>query len=100
MQSRFDNRLDLSPADLGNPARARRIFFQARQSKGQKPLSPQLDSWTGSSQPASNLLAGYPLRRHLNDSGPLHQTQRKTSCLRPRIQSGLLFGSQSNGFYG
>lgn len=76
VQGRLDHRTDFPFGDAWDATGTRSILFQARHSKGQKALPPQLDGWPGDGQLFCNVLARYSIGRHCNDSCPLYQAQR------------------------
>src|SRR3990172_2896344 len=73
------------------------VLFQARQPKGQKPLSPELDRGPGDFQFPGDVLIEAAIGRHLHDLCTLHQAQWEPPATGPGGQDRLLFGGQDNG---
>ena len=97
MKSRFDDGVNLSLRDFRDTTRTRGIFLQTGQAESQKTLPPELNGGSRCLDALSNLLVQYPVGRHLNDFGPLHQAQRETSSIGPRVQCFTFIGRQDNG---
>ena len=97
MKGGFHHGTNLSGRDFRESARTRGIFLQASETESQKTLSPELNRWSRSSKALGNLLVQYPVGRHLDDFGPLYQTQGKTSSVGPSTQYFTFFGRQRNG---
>lgn len=97
MKGSFNNGVNLSLRDFRESARTRGIFFQTGQAKRQKTLSPELNSGPRSFKALSDLLAQDPFGRHLDNLGPLYQTQRKASSIGPGAQRFTFVRRQDDG---
>jgi len=96
MKSRFDHGVNFSLRDFRKATRPGGVFFQARKTESQKPLSPQLDSRTRDLQFAGDVVIKHPGRRFQNDVGTLDQPRRKGSAARPRFQNAFFLRRQDD----
>jgi hypothetical protein len=80
MQSGLDNGSHLAVGDVGETTRTRGVFLQACQAESHKPLPPELHRGPGNGQLPCNVLVDGTRGRHLNDSGPLCQSERDASA--------------------
>ena len=92
MKSRMNDAGNLSMENAWNPSGAGRIFFQTRQTKRQKPLSPELNRRTGDLQLPGNSLVQNAVGGHPDDSCPLDKTEGQPPPHAPRVQRGLFLG--------
>ena len=96
MQSGLDDGTDGLLGNAGETTRTWSVFFQTRQPKSQEPFSPELHGGPGDVQFPRDVLAACAIGRHLDNVGTLHQSQWETAAMRPRGQSGALFGRQQD----
>ena len=97
MKGGFNHGTNLSLRNFWNTTRARSIFLQTGQAESQKTLPPELNGGSRCLDALSNLLVQYPVGRHLNDFGPLHQTQREASSIGPCVERFTFIGRQGDG---
>ena len=97
MKSRFDDGINLSLGNFRDTTWTRGIFLQTGQAENQKTLPPELNGGPRCFDASSNLLVQYPVGRHLNDFGPLHQTQREASSIGPCVERFTFIGRQGDG---
>ena len=98
MKRGLDDRADFFLGNPWNASGAGSILLQARQTKGQKALSPQLNCGTGDVKLRGNLLTQDAIACHANDLGTLNEPERQTSTGGPGIHSKTFFGRQCDGF--
>ncbi len=98
MKRGLDDHADFFLGNPWNASGARGVLFQARQTKAQKTLPPQLDCGTRDMKLRGNLLIQDAIPCHTNDLGPLNKPERKTSTGGPSIQSRTFFGRQRDSF--
>ena len=97
VQRGLDDCPDLAVGDAWDTTGTWSVLFQARQPKGQKPLSPELDRGPGDVQFPGDVLIEAAIGRHLHDLCTLHQAQWDPPAMGPGGQDRLLFGGQDNG---
>jgi hypothetical protein len=100
VQCGLDDCLHFSFGDGWDAPGTGSVFCQPAQSKGQKTLPPELDGRPRHFQISRDVQARHSVRRHLDDSGPLDQSEREASSVRPGVERGSLLGRQNDWGHG
>jgi hypothetical protein len=95
-QCRVDNGTHFLFGDAGQTTWAGSVLFQPRKPQSQKPFAPQLNGWPRDAHLTCDVLIGNPVAGHRDDSGTLHQTQRKAPTPFPCGKDGPLLGRKND----
>lgn len=96
VQRGLDDGPDFAFGDAWDTTSTRGVFFQARHSKRQKPLSPKLHRGPGNFQLPGDVLIEDAIRGHLNNPSTLHQSEWDTPAMRPSGHDRALLERQKD----